>query len=238
MVIVQKDLRDTFRTRAFYASLGMAVFVTVMLSLETGQEIKNITGVSAISTIQALLSTLSFFLCIMLMMLFCIYINAYTLTLEKVKHSIESLLCTPLSLKQICLGKTLAIFIPSLLLGWLFTFGSLIGINQIFIKPQFGQFILPGAAPLVAILVVVPLIIFFLSSIFINLQLIVGNIRWVNSALMAAVCMVSFGLSPILRFEPASWNIVFISLGVACILALAAYGISTKVSKESLNIHF
>jgi ABC-2 type transport system permease protein len=168
------------------------------------------------------------------MMLFCIYISAYTLTMEKIKRSIESLLCTPLSLKQICLGKTLALFLPSLILGWLLTFGSIAGINQFFIVPELGKFIMPGAAPLVAILVVVPLIVFFLSLLVIALQLIIANIRWVNAALMGAIFAVGFWLSPLLKLGPASWGIVFFSLGFAAILALIAFLLSPKVTKERI----
>jgi ABC-2 type transport system permease protein len=154
--------------------------------------------------------------------------------MEKVKRSIESLLCTPLSLKQICLGKTLALFLPSLILGWVFTFGGIAGINQFFITPELGKFIMPGAAPLVAILVVVPFIVFFLSSLVIALQLIITNIRWVNAALMGAIFAVGFGLSPVLRFGPSSWSIVLVSLGIAAILALITFLLSPRVTKERI----
>ena len=107
------------------------------------------------------------------------------LTMEKVKRSIEALLCTPLSLRQIWLGKSLAIALPSVILGLLFAFGGIVSINQVFIVPRLGHFIMPGAAPLVAILLVVPLIVFSLASLMIALQLIITNIRWINAALTA-----------------------------------------------------
>jgi ABC-2 type transport system permease protein len=234
MVIMKKDLRETFRTKAFYASIGIVIFVTVMLGWGIGGGINTLVEERNSSAIQALIGTTAFMLSLMLMMLFCIYINAYTLTMEKIKRSIESLLCTPLSLKQICLGKTLALFLPSVILGWLFTFGSIAGINQFFIIPELGQFIMPGAAPLVAILVVVPLVVFFLSLLVIALQLIISNIRWVNAALMGAIFAVGFGLSPVLRFGPSSWSIVLVSLGIAAILALITFLLSPRVTKERI----
>ncbi|HRU33129.1 MAG TPA: hypothetical protein P5310_06920, partial [bacterium] len=130
--------------------------------------------------------------------------------------------------------KTLALFLPSLILGWLLTFGSIVGINQIYVVPSSGQFIMPGPAPLVAILVVIPIIFFFLCLLIIDMQLIITNIRWVNTALMVAVFTVSFGLSPVLKFGPSSWNIVFVSLGVAAVLALISFLVSPRVTREKI----
>jgi len=110
MVIMKKDLRETFRTRAFYVSVGIVIFIMIMLVQEVGVEIGTLAKQGNAPAVQTLLGTLALMLSLMLMMLFCIYINAYTLTMEKIKRSIESLLCTPLSLKQICLGKTSSIF--------------------------------------------------------------------------------------------------------------------------------
>ena len=231
---MKKDLKETFRTRAFYVSLGLVIFVMVMLGAEIGKGVTALAEEGNTAAIQALLGTLAFMLALMLMMLFCMYINAYTLTMEKVKRSIESLLCTPLSLKQICLGKSMAIFLPSLLLGWLFTFIGIILLNFIFISPQLGNFVMPGAAPLVAVLVIVPFIFFFLSVLVIILQLILTNIRWVNAILMGLFFGVGFGLSPFLEFGPASWNIVYGSLGIAAALALIIFFLFPLVSKEKI----
>jgi len=234
MVIMKKDLRETFRTRAFYANIGVVLFVTVMLSQGFGGELTGLAEEGEVLAIQAILGTLAFMLALMLMMLFCIYINAYTLMMEKMKRSIESLLCTPLSLRQLCLGKALAVFLPSLIFGWLFTFGSLAGINHFFIAPGLGRSIMPGPAPLVAILAVVPLIFFFLSILITILQLIIANIRWVNAVLMFLIFGVGFGLSPVLRFSPSSWSIVFVSLGIAGVLALCAFLLSSRLTKERI----
>ncbi len=234
MVIMKKDLKETFRTRAFYVNIGTIIFMIIMLGWTMEGEIGTLVKKAEIPAIQVLLGTFAYMLSLMVMMLFCIYLNAYTLTMEKVKRSIESLLCTPLTTKQICIGKTLAIFLPSLILGWLLTFGCLVGINQFLIVPKVGQFIMPGVAPLVAILIAEPLIIFFLSLLVIALQLIITNIRWINSALIFLVFIVGFGLSPILGFGPGSWSIVFVSFGIAGILALIAFLLSSRITKERI----
>jgi ABC-2 type transport system permease protein len=240
MVIVKKDLRETLRTKAFYGSMGIVIFVLVALAAGLGRNIGALieqeTSLAEIaSAIQPLVGTTAFTLSLMLMLLFCMYTNAYTLTMEKVKHSIESLLCTPLSLRQICLGKSLAVFLPSVILGLVFTFSGIVGINQFFIAPKLGHFIMLGAAPLVAILVAVPLIVFSFASLMITLQLIITNIHWINAALIGLIIAVMFGLSPpVLKFGSASWSIVSISLGVAAVLALVTIYLSRLVTKERI----
>jgi ABC-2 type transport system permease protein len=239
IVIMKKDLRETLHTKAFYVSIGIVLFVLVMLGSGVGGQIntlmeKGLSPTEITSAIQPLIGTVAFMLSLMLMMLFCMYINAYAVTVEKVKRSMESLLCTPLSLKQICLGKSLAVFLPSVILGLVFTFAGIAGINGFFIAPQLGHLIMPGAAPLVAILVTVPLIVFFLASLTVALQLIITNIRWINAALIGVIFGVGFGLSPALRFGSESWSIVFISLGVAAALALVTIYLSRLLSKEKI----
>jgi len=239
IVIMKKDLRETLRTKAFYVSIAMVLFIVVMLGGAVGGQIntlieKGLAPAEVISAIQPLMGTTAFMLSLMLMMLFCMYINAYTLTMEKIKRSIESLLCTPLSLRQICLGKSLAVFLPSVILGLVFTFGGIVGINRFFIVPKLGHFVMPGTAPLVAILVVVPLIVFFLAVLMIALQLIITNIRWINAALMGVIFGVGFGLSSTLRFGAESWSIVFLSLGVAAVLTLVTIYLSRLVTKERI----
>ena len=241
MVIMRKDLKETLRTKAFYVSIAIVIFILVALGMELGKIIGTLikegsSPAEITLTIQSLIGTTAFMLSLMLLMLFCMYINAYTVTMEKVKRSIESLLCTPLSLKQIWLGKSLAVFLPSVVLGLVFTFGGIVGINQFSIVPAVGHFVMPGVAPLVAILVIVPLIVFFLASLLIALQLIITNIRWINSALIAAIFIVGFALSPALKFGSASWNIVFISLGVAAALALVTIYLSRLITKERIML--
>jgi hypothetical protein len=66
----------------------------------------------------------------------------------------------------------------------------------------------------------------------IALQLILTNIRWINAALMAAILGVGFGLSGALVLGPSSWNTVFISLGIATVLALLTIYLSSPVDPK------
>lgn len=239
MVIMKKDLGETLRTKALYVSIAIALFILVALGIGLGGVIQTLieqgsSPVEITAAIQSVIGATALMLSLMLMMLFSMYINAYTLTMEKAKRSMESLLCTPLSLRQVCLGKSLAVFLPSVVLGLVFTFGGIVGTNQIFIVPKLGRFIMPGTAPLVAILVVVPLIVFFLVSLMIEVQLIITNIRWINAAFMALIFGVGFGFSPVLKFVPSSWSMVLASLGIGAMLALVVVLLSPRVTKEKI----
>lgn len=236
IAIMKKDLKETFHTKAFYVSVGLVIFVVAMLIQAIGDPLTSLVKEAEVTAVQALLGTFSFALSLMLMLLFCTYINAYTLILEKMKRSLEALLCTPLSLNQIMLGKTFALFLPSVILAWLFTFASLAGINWFFITPDLGKFVMPGAAPLVAIFIVVPAIFFLISLMIVELQLIITNIRWVNAVIMGAIFGVGFGLSASLQFGSSSWSVVLILLGIGAILALITKVVSRWVSKERIML--
>ena len=96
MVMMKKDLRETLRTKAFYVSVGIVIFVLVAIAAGLGRNISALieqgtSPAEVASAIQALIGTTAFTLSLILTLLFCMYTNAYTLIMEKVKRSIESL---------------------------------------------------------------------------------------------------------------------------------------------------
>lgn len=239
MVIIKKDLREMLHTKASYFSLGLALFVAIWLGTVIGKSIdsmvqKGMSSAELASTIQPLVGSTTCLLAFVLMLLFWMSMNNYAVVMEKVKHSIESLLCTPLSLKQIWLGKSLAMFVPSVVLGLVLTFGAMLAINSLFIAPEVGHFVMPGPAPLVATLVVVPLIIFFLACVMTELQFLITNIRWAGIAFIALIFGVGFGIGPNYRMGPSSWLPVLISLGVAGGLAVLVAYLSSRLTKERI----
>jgi len=238
-VIIVKDLKDTLRTKAFYGSICLVVFVLATLAIGLGGPIEHLLGQQPVPdenilAVQSLMGTTAFMAALLLMMLFCMYINAYAVTMEKMKRSLESLLCTPLSLKHIWLGKSLATTIPGVALGLLFAFATVAGINQFFVVPILGRFVMPGPAPTVTTLVAAPLIVFGVTSLMMALQFVISNIRWINAAVIGVMFAVTYGLSPILRFGPGSWNILLVSLGVAMAVAVLTGFLSRLVSKERI----
>src|SRR4030065_1479710 len=59
-----------------------------------------------------------------------------SMTREKSRGNIESLLATPLEAKNIWIAKSIAIFIPGLILGEVLTFIVLIAVNYVYFVPE------------------------------------------------------------------------------------------------------
>jgi ABC-2 type transport system permease protein len=238
MVIVKKDIRETLRSRAFYFSTIIAMFVVVMLVMSLQDSISTLIKPGAsqaevTAMVQPLIGASMFLLCFMVMMLFCMYVNSYAVIIEKIKRSIESLLCTPLSLRQVWLGKSLAVFLPSVVLGLVCTLG-ITGAMMYVIASKSGYWILPGIAPMIATMIMIPVIVFLISTIAVILQLLIVNIRLVNIVFIAVIFGVGFSLSNFLSIASSSWGIIYVSLAVAAVLALLVYYLSRLLTKEKI----
>jgi ABC-2 type transport system permease protein len=237
-VIVKKDIKETVRTKAFLLSIAV-IIVLIFVMLWTvrsniGALLKTEIGIEPIRYIQPIVSTTIFTVALVVTVYYSFIINSYTLLIEKTKRSLESLLCTPLSLKQFWFGKTMSMFIPSIILGFLFTLAAFCAVNLFVVSPKVGYWIYPGAAPLVAILLVVPAIVLFISALFYLLQLIIANVRLINVIFMFVLIFTFNGLMFGPGFSTSSWSIVLISLGVVAALALADFFLFRLVTKERI----
>ncbi len=244
-VILKKDLREALRTGAFYLHAGLALVIMAVVGVRAlggviGGEIdalieQGLAPAEVVSAIEPLMGTTLVMLALSLMLVFCLFGTAQNLTMEKTKRSLESLLCTPLSLKQVCLAKSLAIFVPCVVFGLILAYAAVAGTKQLFLAPRAGQSVMPGAASLTAALVAVPLIFFFFVTLLVALQLIITRVQWVNAVLVgllaAVVVPLNYGL---LGSGLASQSIVFVSLAVAAVLALATVFLSRLITKERI----
>lgn len=84
-------------------------------------------------------------------------IASYTLVGEKVNKSLEPLLATPTTDLELLGGKTLSIFLPTMLASWL-SFVPFVVLVDLITRPAFGYFVLPNAMWILAIFVMAPLI--------------------------------------------------------------------------------
>jgi ABC-2 type transport system permease protein len=84
-------------------------------------------------------------------------IASYTLVGEKVNKSLEPLLATPTTDLELLGGKSLSIFIPTMLAAWL-SFVPFVVLVDIITRPALGYFILPNTMWIIAIFIMSPLI--------------------------------------------------------------------------------
>ncbi len=239
MIFVRKDLYDIFHNKAFFMMLAVAVFVLFILTSSFGTNIsalqsQGFTGDNMYKAAQSIVGSMFLMMIFMLMLMVSLYMNAYTVLVEKTKRMLESILCTPVKMTHMWMGKTLATFIPSLGMGVIFGSIALAVLNITTIEPAVGRTVIPDTAYLVATFAAVPVVIFILSSLVIMLQLIMQNVRLIQSVFTALVIASSFGLSYTFRLSEASWIVVYCVLGLAAILELAVWLLSKKLTKERI----
>ena len=84
-------------------------------------------------------------------------IASYTLVGEKVNKSLEPLLATPTTDLELLGGKSLSIFVPTMLAAWL-SFIPFVILVDLITRPALGYFILPNLSWLLAVFIISPLI--------------------------------------------------------------------------------
>lgn len=163
--------------------------------------------------------------------------NAFTapsMTREKSRRNIESLLATPLKPKDIWLARSLAIFLPGLVVGEVLTIIALFAINYIYIVPEVGFLVTPWIA--VSSFVMVPLI-YFCLSLLVNLIGLTGSpntgnvIVQVFLPVMVAL-VINVGLHHIL--DTTSWLFTLINLGIAAVIGIVIVFLYPRLTKERI----
>lgn len=153
---------------------------------------------------------------------------------EKVRGNIESLLATSTSTKMIWLAKSIALFIPGLIMGMVFSFGLMAIINTFYISPDY-EFILN---PWITICTYIALpIIYFCLSLLMNL---VGLIGKVMDAGVIGIIFVS-GISTLMinlvargTLNANSWMFLLVNLGLAVILIVLSIIFQNKLKTERI----
>jgi len=156
------------------------------------------------------------------------------LTREKTRGNIESLLATPLRVKEIWLAKSLAIFLPGLVLGEILTLITLIAVNIIYIVPKLNFLITPWIV--ICSFVAVPLIYFFISLL-VHLIGLTGrpmtanviNIFFLN---IIAALMINLAAHRIL--DLTSWSFTAANLGIAVVVGLIIILLQSRLNKEKI----
>ena len=156
------------------------------------------------------------------------------LTREKSRGIIESLLATPLELKDIWLARSLALFLPGLVMGEVFTLVALIAVNYIYFVPKMGFLIAPWTA--ISSFVLVPLI-YICFSLLVNLVGLTGRpatanvIAQVFLPLMASL-MTNLGVRRVL--DITSWPFTLTNLGIAAAVGITVILLQPRLTKERI----
>ena len=157
-----------------------------------------------------------------------------SMTREKSKGNIESLLATPLKVRDIWVAKGIAIFIPGLVLGEILTLIVLITVNYIYFTPSIGFIFNPWIA--VYSFITAPLIYLCLGLLvqFIGFtgKPATGNIIAAISLQIIMILMINLVIRRIL--DTASWPFTLANLGVAAAAAIALLSLQSRHTKEKI----
>jgi len=158
---------------------------------------------------------------------------------EKSRGNIQSLLATPLKLKDIWIGKSLAIFIPGLILGELLTLISLIAINYIYFVPTIGFLFNPWIA--VTSFIVFPIMYFCLGL----LVYLIGLTGKPNNANVIALVFLPLFVNIVIQLalrsnimDFTSWPFTLANIVIVLVIAIIVVVLQFRLKKEKVILSY
>lgn len=157
-----------------------------------------------------------------------------TMTREKSRGNIAALLATPLKVRHIWIGKSLAVFLPGLVLGEVLGLISLLAVNYIYFVPRVGFLLNPWIA--ISSFVAVPLIYLSLSLLVHIIGLTgkpaTGNVIVQIFLPVFASLMINLGIRHVL--DAASWSFTLANLGLAVVIGIIAILLRQRLTRERI----
>ena len=225
LVVARKETKELMRTKStMLIGLAFAFFFSLLYSLAV---IKGKDSTSAIS-----LDSSVFYLSAMVG-LFIAYMSTGQIFLrEKVDRVIETLMCAPVNLRQIWLGKVLGVTVTAYSLSFI-TALVIIVISSILSS----SLLLPTTAILVHVLLVVPALIAAFTGLlgFVQFRLGMRESRILNFVIFAPLFAGLYGAGYVMGGSFAvSWiQVGFLFGGSVILLAVSAY-LTRRLSKERI----
>ena len=157
-----------------------------------------------------------------------------TMTREKSRGNIAALLATTLKVNHIWIGKSLAVFLPGLVLGEMLGLISLVVVNFIYFVPSVGFLINPWIA--VSSFVAMPLIYLSLSLLVHIIGLsgkpATGNVIVQVFLPVFASLMINLGVRQVL--DAASWPFTLANLGLVVVIGIIAILLRPRLTRERI----
>jgi ABC-2 type transport system permease protein len=161
----------------------------------------------------------------------CTIFANYSVVLDKAKRNLESLMVTPVGIKQIWLGKSLAVTLPSILIGISIAVLSYIIITFMAVMPNTGGFIFPDTLAIVSAIIIIPILIFTIVSIVTCIQMVISNPRIANLVFTGLFLVLLFGANALGGFG-LSINFAVIYAGVIALCIIISWVLSRSLTKE------
>lgn len=155
-----------------------------------------------------------------------------TLVKEKARGNLNALMATPMKLSDIWLGKSLALFIPGLVLGIVLTVLTLIIVNLIYFIPNTG--FLCGPEMLISSLVAVPLIYLFFGMLVHLLGLIAKptTANVIAQIFLPVMANLVIQLTARNVMDANSWHFMVANLGLALVIGIIVLAVRSRLIPE------
>jgi ABC-2 type transport system permease protein len=239
-VIAKKDIRESFRSRSTYLYivilfvLGFNYFTSFNASINKLND-ANLSAADMKAGVQTILNSFASLLPAMFSIWICTIFATYSVVVEKAKRNIESLMVTPVSLKEIWMGKTLAVTLPSVIIGLGSAIVFYIFLGIIKVSPLVGSFLTPDLLYIASAVILIPLLVFSMVSVVIYLQLTISNPRFANFIFLGIFFLLFFAMN---AMPGLGLNINFpeIILGVIILCAAISLLLSRSLTKEKVML--
>lgn len=235
-VVASKDIREALRSRGTYLYIVILIVLSLTYSSSYNSLMNTLVRQNAsqqviYETSRVFLNSLAYTLPLIYAFLIAGIFAAYSVVMDKVRRNLESLMATPLSLKQIWIGKTLGVTLPSVVISIGISIVAYIIMNFVLIIPRTGSFILIEPSAIITVLILVPMLIFSVALLVIYLQLVISNPRIANLAFTGIFLLFFFGSTFLTQM---GYNVPFyyIYLGLIVICTGVSYLISGSLTRE------
>ena len=234
-IIARKDISEAFRSRSLYAFIFVMLILTLTYVTSYNRGVKVFTSPQAIDDFsRSFLNGLSYILPMTYSIFVCSIFANYSVIVDKAKRNIESLMATPVSIQQIWMGKSLAVALPSLVLGLAISILVYLVMNFAFVIPKTHTFIFPDAMALVSAIIIIPVLVFAIVTIVIHIQLVISNPRIGNFVFTGifVLLILSIDTAPALGITFNYFPLIY--LGAAAVCGLVSLFLSRYLTKEKV----
>jgi ABC-type transport system involved in multi-copper enzyme maturation permease subunit len=237
-IVFHRDFRELRRTGAFLVISIFFAVITIAACLITVLVLRRqelLSKETAGPVFDMIIGAVAYFLPLSVLMAFIWAFANLTIIKEKADGNVESLLATPMSPKEIWIGKSLAIFLPGYAISVVSTLIILLAVNFFVIIPAAGNFVLP--LPSVLIGFFINPLLFLALLLFIVLFSLANN----PDIAIAPSFLIGFGLMIGIPLGVAtgainlvSWLFLFWCLGGTIIFWAIDLGFYCLLTKENI----
>jgi len=238
LIIFHRDFKELRQTRSFLilSIISAAITVAAVAALAiTMTGIEWLLEETARPMLTLIIGLIVYFLPLFIILSFIWAFSSLPVIKEKANGNITSLLVTPISPKEIWIGKSLAIFLPGYVISIVSIFVVLLTVNIVIVNQSQGTVIIN--APLLLTGLFVNPLLFFGLLLFIILFSLANNpdIAIAPSFILGFGLMLGIPLGVATGFiDLASWSFFFWYLACTIIVLIVVFFLSRMLTRENI----